>query len=395
MTDAEIQHILQLQMDPLRVKCQVRTYPEYLQIVVSPPDVVQTQKAPLTRVIRKGLEDLDLPNIRKVLLSSRGGQGSQSWETTLSFGDPLRQREPLEETPINTPDLEKEVISPPGFRENVFESRVSDLENEPISPYQILGVSSDATAEEIRKAYLNLVQGLHPDKLPSTTPKHLRVLAEEQFLQVQSAYIQLNQVRENSANDGIDFISSDPTPSNAPTAVTGGRQYTVSGIPPSIVMIPLWQLLLASALSGSAFTLALVSIFNVLFLTPTSVPASESSTDPPIVQPIVGTSIPDPITKDPLLLPSSPSAPLSPEKITQFARALVAVQPLLKATENRLQRASTEAEQKQIREEFDIAARKTIEANGLSTSEYLQISQKALQDPSIGEAVKTATSRLP
>jgi hypothetical protein len=435
MTDAEIQQSLQLQMDPLRVKCQVKTYPEYLQILVSPSDVVQAQKAPLTRVIRKTLQDLDLPEVNKVLLSSRGGQGSQPWETTLFFGDPVRIREFSEEKPRPLQSLENNSdnssfvqeasagTASPSFSANVFQAPAPDGGEEAFhqiksssSPYQILGVSPDATLEDIRKAYLKLAQSLHPDKLPSNTPSHLRSLAEEQFLEVQSAYIQLNQMKENGAEAEIYSVSKSYSPESSspvtgnktegaersygpvfPNPVVGSRQYVVSGVPASLVMVPFWQLLLASALAGSALTLALVSLLNIAFLTSSSVTSSVTPTEPPVVSPGGIIPTPDPPPKNSLGTTSDPSETetFTADKITQFARALVAVQPLLKVTEDRLQKATTELEKKQIREEFDIAARKTIEAMGLTTSEYLQISQKALQDPRVGEAVKAATSRLP
>jgi DnaJ domain len=54
--------------------------------------------------------------------------------------------------------------------------------------YSTLGVSSEASFEEIKKAYLRLVRNYHPDKLPPGTPELVRRDAVEKFLLIQRAY---------------------------------------------------------------------------------------------------------------------------------------------------------------------------------------------------------------
>lgn len=54
--------------------------------------------------------------------------------------------------------------------------------------YQILDISSEASEEEIKKAYRLLVQIYHPDKYQNTGDKELTKKAEERFKKLQEAY---------------------------------------------------------------------------------------------------------------------------------------------------------------------------------------------------------------
>src|SRR5205085_11913750 len=62
-------------------------------------------------------------------------------------------------------------------------------------PYEVLGVSKTATADEITKAYRKLAQKLHPDKNPGDKE------AEEKFKEVQNAYDTLNDPAKRSNFD--------------------------------------------------------------------------------------------------------------------------------------------------------------------------------------------------
>ena len=57
-------------------------------------------------------------------------------------------------------------------------------------PYQVLGVSRNATDEEIKKAYRNLSRKYHPDA-NLDNPK----AAEEKFKEIQQAYQQIMKER--------------------------------------------------------------------------------------------------------------------------------------------------------------------------------------------------------
>ncbi len=59
------------------------------------------------------------------------------------------------------------------------------------SPHEILGVSPDATREEIRTAYLSLAKQYHPDRV-SHLGKEFQELAEKRFKEIQQAYSTLS-----------------------------------------------------------------------------------------------------------------------------------------------------------------------------------------------------------
>lgn len=61
-------------------------------------------------------------------------------------------------------------------------------------PYSVLGVSPDATDEEIKKAYRKLSRKYHPDANINNPNK---AAAEEKFKEVQAAYDQIVKAKEN------------------------------------------------------------------------------------------------------------------------------------------------------------------------------------------------------
>ena len=63
-----------------------------------------------------------------------------------------------------------------------------------MDPYRILGVSRDASEEDIKKAYRRLAKQYHPDvnKEPG---------AEEKFKQIQNAYQQIMDMKKKGGND--------------------------------------------------------------------------------------------------------------------------------------------------------------------------------------------------
>jgi len=67
------------------------------------------------------------------------------------------------------------------------------------NPYQVLGISANASNDEIKKAYRELSRKYHPD---SYVDNPLAGLAEEKFKEVQEAYDQIMKERENGNSNG-------------------------------------------------------------------------------------------------------------------------------------------------------------------------------------------------
>lgn len=59
-----------------------------------------------------------------------------------------------------------------------------------VPPHEILGVSPDATPEEIQAAYRKAVKAYHPDRVASLGPE-LQELANKKFIEIKEAYNRL------------------------------------------------------------------------------------------------------------------------------------------------------------------------------------------------------------
>ena len=62
------------------------------------------------------------------------------------------------------------------------------------NPYDVLGVSSNASRDEIHSAYRKLVQQYHPDKV-SHMGQEIQDVAAKKFVEIQIAYERLNGKR--------------------------------------------------------------------------------------------------------------------------------------------------------------------------------------------------------
>ena len=70
-----------------------------------------------------------------------------------------------------------------------FKGSASDasVDGDPKSPYEVLGVSRDASAEEIKRAYKKLAGQYHPDKVHHLADE-FKELADKRFKEIQTAY---------------------------------------------------------------------------------------------------------------------------------------------------------------------------------------------------------------
>ena len=62
-------------------------------------------------------------------------------------------------------------------------------------PYRELGVGSDASDEEIERAYRRLISQYHPDKVAGAAPE-LRAAAEKKARQINAAYDRIKTLRK-------------------------------------------------------------------------------------------------------------------------------------------------------------------------------------------------------
>lgn len=81
-------------------------------------------------------------------------------------------------------------------------------------PYSVLGVSSSASDEEIKKAYRELARKYHPDNYQDNP---LADLAEEKMKAVNEAYEAIQKMREGGQNSGYHTTGSYSTQSQDPS----------------------------------------------------------------------------------------------------------------------------------------------------------------------------------
>lgn len=70
------------------------------------------------------------------------------------------------------------------------------------NPYEVLGVSPNASNDEVKKAYRQLSKKYHPD---SYVNNPLADLAEEKFKEVQAAYDDIMKQRQNGYSGGYSY----------------------------------------------------------------------------------------------------------------------------------------------------------------------------------------------
>ena len=94
------------------------------------------------------------------------------------------------------------------------------------NPYEVLGISSSATNEEVKKAYRELAKKYHPDNYVDSPVSDL---AEEKMKEINEAYDEILRIRagEKSGNTGSAYgsqstYSNDPVYANIRAAINRG-----------------------------------------------------------------------------------------------------------------------------------------------------------------------------
>ena len=88
-----------------------------------------------------------------------------------------------------------------------------------MDPYKILGVSPNATDDEVKQAYRALVRKYHPDKYANTD---LAEMANEKMKEINAAYEDIQRMRREATSSNASSASSDSSYSSSSSSYHGG-----------------------------------------------------------------------------------------------------------------------------------------------------------------------------
>ena len=121
--------------------------------------------------------------------------------------------------------------------------------------YDVLGVTPDATTEDVRRAWRTLIQVWHPDRFTGK----LRSEAEEMTKALNQAYAILSDEQSRGQYDSISRARKRPTPTRATAATASDRPLEIIDLPVAVDKI-------IDAIAMAGWTLfAVIVIILVLF----------------------------------------------------------------------------------------------------------------------------------
>ena len=276
--------------------------------------------------------------------------------------------------------------------------------------YDRLGLSSDASQDDIKAAYRQLAQELHPDKLPGNISAKMEELAKKEFNELREAYLVLSNP---NARTTYDRRLADRMLAEQRAAERKGQNSSASN---GEGLSRPWKIPLMNAAVGAGCAIIVVSIVNAAAAInrKATVQATGAASAPASIRPDPASELDgaDPASPTPASLPSAgvgtggmalsetSTASVANEveftrgEITRFATALLELQPILNSTKAKLQSATTPIERKEIENEFDVQATRILLSHGMQPEEYQRIAARTETDAKIRLDVISATARL-
>ena len=106
------------------------------------------------------------------------------------------------------------------------------------NPYRILGVSPNATDDEIKQAYRELARKYHPDKYRDSD---LADLAEEKMKEINAAYEEIRKQRSSGKQGAGTSGFSGPRAAAAPPTPPRAAHIILRTPAPTPIFMPSWE----------------------------------------------------------------------------------------------------------------------------------------------------------
>ena len=272
--------------------------------------------------------------------------------------------------------------------------------------YDRLGVSINASQDDIKSAYRKLAQELHPDKLPGDIPQKMQDIAKKEFNELREAYLVLSNPNARST---YDRRLAERILAENRIAERAARQQSSRGGGSLLAVSKRWQVSFIAAALGASCAVIALAIVNAISSIDRQ--AAIHSALPNQSVDIADAHLPEdsllaPISDDssendallneesPSIVESAATPEFTPGEITRFATALLELQPILNSTKSKLETAQTSRERNTIEAEFDAAATEVLRSHGMKPDEYQRIAARTETDSKVRLDVITAAVRI-